>query len=100
MATDPKKGKKKKVSTTVSKKNSALTDTQQLSDALASKVAKGKISAEAAQKQQRAADKKAMSVKSIKNTTGKGTPKVAGSSHGKERKPKFKRDNKGNIKAY
>jgi len=94
MATDPKK----KAST--EPKKSALTDTQQLSDALARKVAKKQITMEVAQKQQRAADKKAMTVKSIKNTTGGGTQEVAGSSFTKERKPKYKRDNHGNLKAY
>lgn len=92
--------KKKKVSTTVDPKNKALTDTQQLSDALARKVAKGLITMEAAQKQQRDADKKVMSTKSIKDTTGKGTSEVAGSSFTKERKPKFKRNKRGNIEAY
>ncbi len=99
MVTDPKKGKKK-AATTPSKKNAALTDTQQLSDALAKKVSSGKISMSAAQAQQRAADKKAMKTKTIKNNTGKGTPKVAGSSFGKERKAKFRRNKKGNVEAY
>jgi hypothetical protein len=95
---DPKK-KKPEVSTTPNKQNAGLGDTQQLSDALARKVAKGSITMEAAQKQQRAADKKAMSIKSIQTTTGKGSMKLRDSRLSKPRKPKFKRNKRGNIES-
>jgi len=90
---------KKKVNT--KPKKSALTDTQQISDALAKKVASGKMTHAAAMKLQKARDSKTMkTVKKVQNTTGKGTPKVAGSSHTKARKAKFRRNKKGNVEAY
>lgn len=74
--------------------------TQELGDDLARKVAKGQISMDEAQKIQAKRDAKVRKTKTVKNTTGKGTPKKAGSSFGKERKAKFKRNRHGNLEAY
>jgi hypothetical protein len=74
--------------------------TQELSDDLARAVAKKKMTMKQAQAKQAAKDAKAYKTKTIKNTTGKGTPKVAGSSHGKERAAKFRRNKRGNVEAY
>ena len=100
MATEPKK---KKAATKPNSKNAALAGkrkTQELGDDLASKVAKGKMTMEAAQAAQAKRDSKVKKTKTVSYTTGKGTPKKAGSSFTKPKKAKFKRGKDGNLKAY
>ena len=95
---------KNKVSTTP--KSSALSGggkkrkTQELGDDLAAKVGKGKMTMEQAQNEQAKRDTKVKQTKTVKYTTGKGTPKKSGSSFGEEKKAKFKRGKDGNLKAY
>jgi hypothetical protein len=97
-----------KASTVPSKKNAAMSGggkkkerkTQELGDDLAAKVAKGKLTMEQAQAEQAKRDTKVKKTKTVSYTTGKGTPKVAGSSHTKPKKAKFKRGKDGNLKAY
>jgi hypothetical protein len=98
-----------KASTVPDGKNKIFTDgdkrdkgrkTQELGDDLAAKVGKGNMTMEQAQSEQAKRDEKVKKTKSIKYTTGKGTPKQAGSSFGDEKKAKFKRGKDGNLKAY
>jgi len=97
-----------KASTTPEGKNAVFTDgkkkkerkTQELGDDLSAKVGKGKMTMEQAQAEQAKRDEKVKKTKTIKYTTGKGTPKKAGSSFGDEKKAKFKRGKDGNLKAY
>ena len=97
--TDPKKKGTAKKKGTLSAAQKKLLDTQQISDARARQVAKGKMTWNEARKQQRAQDStKMVTIKKV------GT-KVSGSSENlpskrKYKKAQFKRDNKGNVKAY
>jgi hypothetical protein len=97
-----------KASTTPEGKNAVFTDgkkkkereTQELGDDLVVKVAKGKLTMEQAQSEQAKRDEKVKKTKTIKYTTGKGTPKKTGSSFSDEKKAKFKRGKDGNLRAY
>jgi len=93
--TDPKKKKGSAKKSTTKKKS--ITNTQQISDKLASKVAKGTMSYRQANKLQRKADSVAMSTTHVKK-------KVSGSSQNlpskwKTTKAKHSRDRQGNIKS-
>jgi hypothetical protein len=97
--TDPKKKGTAKKKGTLSAAQKKLLDTQQISDARARAVAKGKMTWNEARKQQRAQDSTTMV------TRTKVGKKVRSSSENlpskrKYTKAKHKRDNKGNIVAY
>lgn len=99
--TDPKKGdgEKKKAKKKLTPAQKKILDTQQLSDARAKAVSKGKMTWNEARKQQRAADSTKMVSGSKVGTKSRGSSQGLASKR-KYRKAEYKRDNKGNMKSY
>ena len=93
--------KDKKASTNPNSKNAALAagrKTQELSDDLAVKVAKKKMTMQQAQAEQSKRDTKVKKTKTVSSTTGSGGE--GKSYHTKPKKAKFKRGKDGSLKAY